>query len=1013
MSSYQPSPYQVHPPSFSSPLDQVINGVQPAPTRGALVERAFGLTRTSSLKRTDKTQLRRGGAHVAAQDGGATARTPFEGAELHMRHKGQPHRTDARPPVFAPQPTACPDANSDSAAAMKNKARVQHLRAARLSQQQAVSPEQPSSMEATTSQSSPQQSAPLQGSAPLSNAFRDSVASDFSFNSITGPDERSSMMLMNNEHFGAASQDADEFAQDADRIAQEVRGLAMRRRPSMDTVRSSEFGEGGRWAKAWAGSEDGYEDEEEDELDLQAMRARDMTALDIESSSSHSGLGALGNLGSIQGARAAMSLAGQFGSNALPRLQDAAGAKHTVSLTPSYRTTSTEHGNSYTASAASPQLHQSGNLSVLSKPSRRDTITSIAGEIDVTSDATDEIPCQSHARNDSTSTVSTITGSMRSGANTNVMVWPPTPSGSEQGSAQGHRDGHLRTVPPASALDVGHRAIVEYAEPAEPERHISSRQQDSSSSFASKPLSPSAVLARPLDEPLLGDQRAKGRETSNARENHHAPVNLNTFAGYSDPNQNSAGTPFDHLGQARKKAIADRDGRESLVSDLDVETLRLEGSSVAGSHDEWGSRRGSTSTIGSVSSVELNEQRKRRSQMERQDVASAGYDERRASTATIRGQASIDRLGEQSNQRPQRSQAEYSYEQQKLPFGQGYPSTRVQALQSSTKDGTPLKRNVSHPSPVKEKPDPIGTRPPQPRRSNTLPDEQQEQQQSTPKLGPAPWAVQRSRNSLTGPPAVGQSAMPSRSSSGDSLTPGSVRSPNLGSTEMSPSMRSMNASSISSPYSSKSTLASTNKRASAPAQSQAEKFLTLGISHHESGDLSRSAYYFERSAKVDGGCVVGMCMWGMALREGWGVRKDQKRGFDWISRAATRAGELMSGKGGTGDGGQKARTESELKATRSELKLSVYELGKCFCYGWGVKMDKQMALDYFELAAKLGDADAQAEAGALLAAGKGCKKDLKKAAMYYRMAEAQGYDTVGLSWIHKDKYDPSPVMGDK
>jgi len=58
-------------------------------------------------------------------------------------------------------------------------------------------------------------------------------------------------------------------------------------------------------------------------------------------------------------------------------------------------------------------------------------------------------------------------------------------------------------------------------------------------------------------------------------------------------------------------------------------------------------------------------------------------------------------------------------------------------------------------------------------------------------------------------------------------------------------------------------------------------------------------------------------------------------------------------------------------------------------------------------------------------AGKGCKKDLKKAAMYYRLAvsvswnnpldrlltrmshlqEKQGYDTVGLSWIWKEKYN--------
>lgn len=90
---------------------------------------------------------------------------------------------------------------------------------------------------------------------------------------------------------------------------------------------------------------------------------------------------------------------------------------------------------------------------------------------------------------------------------------------------------------------------------------------------------------------------------------------------------------------------------------------------------------------------------------------------------------------------------------------------------------------------------------------------------------------------------------------------------------------------------------------------------------------------------------------------------------------------------------------------QSELKLAVYELGKCHCYGWGTKKDPQTALGYFELAARLGDVDAQAEAGALYYAGKGCKKDLKKAAMYYRMAEKQGYDTVGLSWIWKEKYN--------
>lgn len=113
----------------------------------------------------------------------------------------------------------------------------------------------------------------------------------------------------------------------------------------------------------------------------------------------------------------------------------------------------------------------------------------------------------------------------------------------------------------------------------------------------------------------------------------------------------------------------------------------------------------------------------------------------------------------------------------------------------------------------------------------------------------------------------------------------------------------------------------------------AEEYLSQGIVYHEQGDLSRSAFYFERSAKVDGGCVVGMCMWGMALREGWGARKDPRKGFEWIQRAAARAGEMSN---------NPVKSETELKAIRSELKLSVYELGKSYCYGWGTKMDSEL-----------------------------------------------------------------------
>ena len=43
--------------------------------------------------------------------------------------------------------------------------------------------------------------------------------------------------------------------------------------------------------------------------------------------------------------------------------------------------------------------------------------------------------------------------------------------------------------------------------------------------------------------------------------------------------------------------------------------------------------------------------------------------------------------------------------------------------------------------------------------------------------------------------------------------------------------------------------------------------LHLGIDAHERGELEKSADYFQRSA--DGGCGLGMLMYGLTLRHGW------------------------------------------------------------------------------------------------------------------------------------------------
>jgi TPR repeat protein len=78
-----------------------------------------------------------------------------------------------------------------------------------------------------------------------------------------------------------------------------------------------------------------------------------------------------------------------------------------------------------------------------------------------------------------------------------------------------------------------------------------------------------------------------------------------------------------------------------------------------------------------------------------------------------------------------------------------------------------------------------------------------------------------------------------------------------------------------------------------------DEYLQLGIKHHEANRLEESALCFERSAKEQGGCGVGMLMYGLSLRHGWGCPRNEKGGFHWLKKAAELAvTDLEKGKQG-------------------------------------------------------------------------------------------------------------------
>ncbi|KAF9879754.1 hypothetical protein CkaCkLH20_02565 [Colletotrichum karsti] len=181
-----------------------------------------------------------------------------------------------------------------------------------------------------------------------------------------------------------------------------------------------------------------------------------------------------------------------------------------------------------------------------------------------------------------------------------------------------------------------------------------------------------------------------------------------------------------------------------------------------------------------------------------------------------------------------------------------------------------------------------------------------------------------------------------------------------------------------------------------------EEHLAKGIECHENGSVKESTYHLRHAAR--GGNPTGMLLYALACRHGWGMRPNQREGVEWLRKAAESASlEIADDEDHVKEG--KFVDATERRTRKAQFALSIYELGVSHMNGWGIEQDKALALRCFEIAGSWGDVDALAEAGFCYAQGIGCKKNLKKAAGFYRQAEAKGMNMVGNSWIHKSKYN--------
>jgi hypothetical protein len=173
---------------------------------------------------------------------------------------------------------------------------------------------------------------------------------------------------------------------------------------------------------------------------------------------------------------------------------------------------------------------------------------------------------------------------------------------------------------------------------------------------------------------------------------------------------------------------------------------------------------------------------------------------------------------------------------------------------------------------------------------------------------------------------------------------------------------------------------------------QIDQYLQSGIKHHELGQLEKATHYFRLASNQ--GCPIGMFLYGISLRHGWGCKINTCLAFQYLQTAAEHAvDDLLLIK------------NCNAAASKGELVMAIYELGVSFQQGWGVNKNKETAFYYFEMAANLGDLDAMNDVAFCYTHGHGVKKNIYKAAQYYRMASRQGQGIVGNSWIWKDKYN--------
>ncbi len=193
----------------------------------------------------------------------------------------------------------------------------------------------------------------------------------------------------------------------------------------------------------------------------------------------------------------------------------------------------------------------------------------------------------------------------------------------------------------------------------------------------------------------------------------------------------------------------------------------------------------------------------------------------------------------------------------------------------------------------------------------------------------------------------------------------------------------------------------------------------------------REATYELQMASLAGD-KVAMLLYGLALRNGWGIRKNEAQAIKWFEKAADIDIDKLEEEENDTKKSKKNKENKEKKgkfnsidplylekknlipnkSPNPQLSTALYEIGMSFCNPRTNAESKEekvknerMAIKCLEMAASMGDGDAMQQAGVIwMTKSYKRKKNMMRSAAWFRLSDKKGISMVGNSWVYKDKY---------